>query len=193
MLVEIETPLLSRMTDEDLGAIKALIMKSSSCIWVTAGGFLSGKSPERSLVSGLAKSLMTEQPTFQLSTFDIDPDQESFTRSADLIVQHELDLRDQSADLGDTDLIEKDGIVYISRYVVDEEGNHQFEKRNRPSPVSSLLKPGLDLNFLRVGQIESYYFKQKPTEELALFAGQVLVECRSFSLTKTVRISPQGS
>lgn len=186
MLVETENPLLSGMSNEGLTAIKALIAKASSCIWVTAGGLLNGTAPEQALVSGLAKSIMTEQPTLQISTFDIDTNQESYARSADLILRHELELRDKAADSADTELIERNGVVYISRYIVDEESNDQFARQTKPSSEARPLRPGLSLSFLQVGQVESYYFEGKPAKELTVPSDHVLIESQSFSMTKTV-------
>jgi len=161
LMAELEGALLANMTEEEMYFIKLILKTASSVIWVTRGGLLMGKKPEYSLVFGIAKSIMTEQPTVRISSVDLDPDETNETRSAEMIVQHEVNLRGDHDRVLDTELIEANGMVYISRYCVDAIENQDFTRQLRPSPEQLRLSGNLELNFQQVGQIDSFYLKEK--------------------------------
>lgn len=189
MLAELEGPLLSNMLENEMAAVRSLVKTAFSTLWVTNGGLLTGKQPEQSLLFGIAKSIMTEQPSFQLSSIDLDPDEKNHTRSAKLIVEQELALRNNMSGCLATELVEKDGIVYISRYIVDDVENRSFSRLLNPCPEKLELRGGLALDFLQVGQVDSYYFKQKKSAGMPLQSGQVLLSSRAFSLSRMVCVN----
>lgn len=64
MLAELEDPLLARMTPAEMHAVQRYTQQATTAVWVTNWNVLRGQDPEKSLVFGLAKSIMTEQPSF---------------------------------------------------------------------------------------------------------------------------------
>ncbi|KAI9727214.1 MAG: Type I Iterative PKS [Cirrosporium novae-zelandiae] len=192
MLAELEGPILSRMKDEQMTTLKALIKTVSSAIWVTRGGLLTGKDPEQSLVLGMAKSIVTEQPSFRLSTIDIDPDGTDHVRTANLILQHELAWQKDSEHSLDTALIEKNGMVYISRYITDDIENTNFRRQFKPIPEKQSFKPELSLDFLQVGRLDSFYFKQNLSSDTSLKTGQIIVEPQAYNLRKSEALVLKG-
>ena len=186
MFAELEGPFLSRMSHEEMAAMKHLTLVSASTAWVTNGGILTGSDPEQSLVFGLAKSIMTEQPSFHLSTFDIDPDETNYNRSARALFVHELSLHDKGAEQIDTELVEKNGVIYISRYTTDDIQNASFERQLTPRPETLTLRPGLSLDFTQVGQLQSYYFKETGAQDAIVKPGHVRLDARAFGLEKLV-------
>jgi hypothetical protein len=188
MLAEIEASLFSRMINDEFKAVKHIFSEASSCIWVTTGELLSGRRPEQSLVSGLSKCIMKGRPSFHLSTIDIDIKTQNYSDSASLIIQHELELRNKPKNDLDTVLIENQGVTYISRYIPDHAENIRFNRRDKPHPEILPIQPGLFMDFMHVGQIESYYFREKPTKENTAQANEVLIESRAFSISKPVRL-----
>ncbi|KAH8890708.1 KR domain-containing protein [Thozetella sp. PMI_491] len=75
MLGDLEgSALLSTLTEMDLAAIQSITNSASTLLWVTAGGLLEGKKPEHAIVSGLARSVRSEQVSLDFRTLDLDLD-----------------------------------------------------------------------------------------------------------------------
>ena len=187
MCAELEVPLLSRMTEADMASLQKYTLLASSAVWLTAGGVMTGASPEHSLVFGLSKSIMTEQPSFSLSTFDVDPGERNYARSAESIVEHEIHLHEHPDDHLDTELVEKDGVVHISRYISDDVQNEGFQRQFDAKPLPSTWRPGLELDFTKVGHVGTFFFKEKTEAQGEVPEGHVLVEARAFAVDKEVR------
>lgn len=187
MCAELEAPLLSRMTETDMTSSQTFTLLASSAVWLTAGGIMTGVSPEHSLVFGLSKSIMTEQPSFALLTYDIDPTEQNYARSAETIVDHEMRLYENPHEQLDTELVEKDGVVHISRYITDHVRNEGFQRQFDVSPLPSKWKPGLELDFTKVGRVGTFFFKEKEKLQAEVPVGHVNLECKAFAVDKKVR------
>ncbi|KAH0050228.1 ketoacyl-synt-domain-containing protein, partial [Aureobasidium melanogenum] len=161
MLTELEGPMLIRMTSEEMGVIKTLFELASSVMWVTPSGLLRGKKPEYSLFPGIIKSITKAQPCIRLSNIDIDPDELDATVSARQILQHEIRLSKDDDHSLDDQLIISNGLVYASRYVLDEHANHDFTRQLKPDPQLYHIKDNLELAFQQVGRTESFFFTEK--------------------------------
>ena len=183
---ELEDPLLSRMTETDMKSLQNFTLLASSAVWLTAGGIMTGARPEHSLVFGLSKSIMTEQPSFALSTYDIDPTERNFARSAKTIVDHEIRLYENPEEQLDTELVEKDGVVYISRYITDDVQNEGFQRQFDVTPLPSKWRPGLELDFTKVGQVGTFFFKEKSKAQAEVPKGHVTLDCKAFAVDKKV-------
>ena len=73
MLSDLEaSALLPTLTETELVAIQSITNSASSLLWVTAGGLLEGKKPEHAMVSGLARSVRSEQVSLDFRTLDLD-------------------------------------------------------------------------------------------------------------------------
>lgn len=188
MTAELECSLILEMDNDELAALQYLVKNVSSAIWVTNAGLLDGTYPKKSLASGLAKTLMTEQPSFRLSCFDIEPQGTNLTRSAALILDQELHLRDDTDSDIEMNLVEKDGLVYISRFAADDIENAELERRINPPVEKGDFLPGMELDFEQVGHIDSFYYKHKEDSEarLALQPDQVLLESQVYCLSAIV-------
>ena len=187
MCAELEAPLLSRLTEADMKSLQMYTLLASSALWLTAGGVMTGASPEQSLVFGLSKSIMREQPSFTLSTFDVDPGERNHVRSAELIVEHEIHLHEHPDDQLDTELVEKDGVVHISRYIPDDVQNESFRRQFDAKPLPATWRADLVLDFTKVGHVETFFFKEKTEAHVEVPEGHVLLEARAFAVDKEVR------
>ena len=193
MLAELEGALLVKMNLGEMDAVKALFKTASSAVWVTCGGLLEGKRPEHSLIFGIAKSIMTEQPSIQISSIDVDPAETDHVRTAELIVSHELNLRHDQERVLDTELIEHDGTVYISRYIVDPVENADFARQLKPAPEPGSLRERLELTFEHVGQTDSFFFQQQPARSCVLASHDVSLVPSSYNLGRKEGAALQGS
>ncbi|KAF2837925.1 hypothetical protein M501DRAFT_977330 [Patellaria atrata CBS 101060] len=190
MLVELETALLARMNEYEMKATQEYMELASTSVWVTNGGVLQGEDPEKALIFGIAKSVMVEQPSFHVSSFDLEHAIPDLERSAKLIIEHEIRFFENPDSDLDTELVEKDGIVYISRYHTDDLENLQFERSSYINPEILPLQPSLHLDFKKVGQIDSFYFKE--SEKSPLGANEVLVESTAFAFDKSLSGTMKG-
>jgi hypothetical protein len=191
MLAELEGPVLSRMTDIAMSAIQNLVKKAASVIWITNGGLLSGINPKLSLIFGFANVVMIEQPSIRISTIDFHPDDTDDARSASLIIQQEIALRNDKDNLLDNNIIMNNGIPYICRYVLDDIENTCFSRQLQPVLQKDKFKPGLSLDFHQVGDIESFFFKPTALGEVVLETTQVLLEPKQYSLSRKASSSSQ--
>ncbi|KAH8589480.1 hypothetical protein B0O99DRAFT_692539 [Bisporella sp. PMI_857] len=195
---ELERSVLTELSSETLVAMQYLVKNVSLAIWITNGGILDGINPEKSLASGFAKTLMTEQPSFRLSCFDVDPSETNFVRSATNILDHYHRLTTGADPDAEANLAESNGVVYISRLIPDEVENLTFERVVNPPIEPQPLDDGLELDFTRVGHAESFYFRRKEVNlgEQCLMPNEVLLEPSLYSLNAneaSVLVGQQGS
>lgn len=187
MLVELEEPLLSRMSELDMDTMRRYTQLASSSIWVTNSNVLAGHEPEKALVFGIAKSVMTEQPSFRLGSIDIDDSTQNLTHAAQLVASMEQRFYRNNGPMN-TELVEKDGIVYISRYIGDDQGNAEFAQKWKPASVVEPLRDDLSLAFEKIGRLESFYFKHKSGSSKDLSAKELIVKPRAFAFDNAVSI-----
>ncbi|EQL00680.1 Beta-ketoacyl synthase [Ophiocordyceps sinensis CO18] len=183
MLAELEGPLLSRMSEAEMAAMRAYTQLASTAVWVTNGDVLAGREPEKTLVFGISKSIMTEQPSFHLASIDIDPDA-ALASSARLVVDMEAEFRRNPHDMN-TELVEKGGVVYSSRYMADDDGNAAFARSWMPPTERLPIRGNLSMGFDRVGRLDSFHFEDVSGAETALGETDVLVEARAFAFDQT--------
>ncbi|KAH8807730.1 fatty acid synthase [Xylogone sp. PMI_703] len=182
---EINDPLLYQMGEDELVAIHYLFKQMSTAVWITNGGLLDGFEPAKSLASGFAKILMNEQPSFRISCFDVEPQGKDLARSATFIVDQHVRLQEEKASEVEMHLVEKDGLVYISRFLPDGIENEAFERKiNPPVEIGKFHpSPSLELDFQHVGKIDSFYYKWKNKDETNLGPEDVLVAPLAYSLS----------
>lgn len=158
-LLEAEDALLSGISDEQMSLLKVITDNSSILLWVTAGDVLNGRRPEFSLVSGLSRALMLEQPSLRFLTFDVDDIHRDTCRTAQNIVRVLSMINNR---LSDSEYVENKGVVNISRFLPDNDLNALFRQKQGSETLMATLgsvKP-IQLAITRPGQFDSIYFKQ---------------------------------
>lgn len=192
LVAELEVALLTNLDRNILAGLQSLTKLASTILWVTNAGVMEGNFPEKTLAAGLAKSLMAEQPSLRLCCFDIEPSEIELPRSALLILEESLCLSrdmERSADV-ELHLAGKNGIVYISRFITDNRENTKFDETLQPPILKGRLSPRLALDFLKVGQIDSFYYKEKEKQGSSNLApDQVVLHPRMYALTSLVRVT----
>ena len=180
MLVELNQPLLSDISTEELKSLRTLFERSSSIVWVA-----SDQDPELSLIQGMTHVIMTEYPHLQLSTVSLEAGGD-LTCAADLILRHEKTL--QAAGSVEHHIAQRDSIGCLTRYVLDGEANMDDLSQTRPVIVNRQYEPGLCLDMLHVGSVGSYFFRPTCGLQKADHAdgGSMAVSPRLYGLTKQV-------
>lgn len=67
-----EAPLLSEITSEGWEYLKRIILQASNTTWVTRGATVNSESPFANLMTGMARSIRSENPQLALTTLDMD-------------------------------------------------------------------------------------------------------------------------
>jgi hypothetical protein len=188
MLAELEKPLLFEINQDQLVGLQALFKRAHSLTWITSGGLLKGQSPECSLIFGMSKAIRTEHPTLKLHTIDLSSEDLSDERTASFILQREISMQQDEADNLDISLVIDGGRRYAPRYMVDQVANTELERLTTTTPVEGAFVPGLSLDMRHVGQIGSFYFKERSNQFISTEVDHVVISSRAYSLS--TRVSP---
>lgn len=70
-MVEIKEPLLSKMESKEFEAMKSLVLRSKSLLWVTMGGVMTGERPAMNMASGFARTMRHETDSPNFVTLDL--------------------------------------------------------------------------------------------------------------------------
>ncbi|KAF3095918.1 hypothetical protein TWF569_001295 [Orbilia oligospora] len=177
-LVEVQSTVLGNTTECELNIIKTLTNQASSLIWVTNGNLLKGERPDHSLAFGLARAVMTEQPSLRFFAYDIDNINTEPSKSARNIVSL---IKRTSPGLADFEFIEKEGTVHVSRFMPDNSLNRAFRQNQEAEtvkmPLAVVQKAHAQLSIKNPGNFNTLFFNQIHLPELKPHEVQISVKC----------------
>lgn len=153
------------MNDQEMAQLKVITDNATELIWVTSGGVLKGQTPEISLVSGLSRAIMLEQPSLRFYTFDID-DVESNMEQASRNI---LSIFQQPQEyLHDFEFVQEQGVVHVSRFIADDDLNSRFRQKVGGQAVLKTLEEASParLHIEKVGLFDTIYFQQEDSTPL---------------------------
>lgn len=184
--VELSRPILSTLTDSESINVKAMTDSATNLIWLTGGDNMNGGNPDMSLVSGLSRALMLEQPSLRFFTFDVDKPDVNF----DLSVQNVVTLVEEAhgIEVPDFETVQHEGLLHISRFVPEENLNATFRQKQNNQVISRPLgqcKPSC-LTIQRIGQFDTLAFTETVAVSGEMNADHVEVEIKSIGLTAKV-------
>ncbi|KAF2963728.1 hypothetical protein GQX73_g9837 [Xylaria multiplex] len=140
-------------------------------IVITSCGIVKGRNPDASIVSGLLRTIGTENPASRFVTIDIDDDnidvdQRGLVR---FIVDKHLELPNLSPDqTEDREFSWHDGCIWVSRVMPDAQLSRQLDALSLPAERSRLLpldsQGPIRAEFETPGILSSLYFR--PYNEL---------------------------
>ncbi|TGJ83752.1 hypothetical protein E0Z10_g5010 [Xylaria hypoxylon] len=164
-LCEAKKPLLSTISDADMDKVKLMTDRAASLVWVTNGNTLQGGCPDYALVSGLARSLVLEQPSLHFNTFDVDEPE----IDPEITARHLIATLNQWGSAVDREFVQQNGAVRVSRYVPDAGINSLFRAKQGLEMATLALKDAglVRLGIESVGQFDTLYFKQLTLPELS--------------------------
>ncbi len=188
MLADFEGPLLFTLTDEEFNALKNIIAKASSLLWVSTGATLEGKKPEYAMVAGLARAVTAEQASLDFRTLDIDTESvnpEQITRSIARVAQLQVN---KSEELPEREFCVSKGKTYISRLIRNEDLNDIYTSYEKAQPERFVPKSHISGKILK-GKVVF----QHVDPIAAIQPGYVEVEVQSCGLTKEGVLAITGS
>lgn len=186
--VELNKPILSTLTDSESISVKVMTDNATNLIWLTGGDNMNGGNPDMSLVSGLSRALMLEQPSLRFFTLDIEKPEVNL----DLSVQNVLTLVEEahSIEVPDFETVQHEGLLHISRFVPEEAMNATFRQKQNDEVISQPLgqsKPSC-LTIQSIGQFDTLAFTKTVAVSGELKADHVEVEIKSVGLNAKVSL-----
>jgi NADPH:quinone reductase-like Zn-dependent oxidoreductase len=163
ILIELEAPVLFDMSETVLQGLQQLVQLSKFAVWVTNSGTIYGKIPEKSLVMGFVRSATIEEPSFRVCTIDLDPEtlDMSLERAATLVCNAEIGFSSSPDTTSDYNFVEKDGILHISRNIIDEDENRAFRLLNAQETKLESCPSQSSAQMHRIGDPRTIYWDSK--------------------------------
>lgn len=153
---------LGQIDEVEFLQIKAVIRHAASIFWLVFGDQLNGVSPRSAITFGLVRMLTTEMPETRHSVLSFDAKSYSCLRTS--LVDHIVDRESRlyNGDL-DRELALREGVIYISRLVFDQELNDRYRHLHESYEEPSLREVGhhgpILAAFSAPGLISSIYFR----------------------------------
>ncbi|KAL6855655.1 polyketide synthase [Trichoderma novae-zelandiae] len=183
-LLEMEHEFLATMSSEDMDRFRKITDNAGGLLWLTGANMLSAPHPDLTLSSGLSRALMLEQPALRYTILDVGADI-SKPNCTDSICNSVTAALTSRYDTDDKEFIQKDGVLYISRFAPDVDLNALF--RQRMTPDSMKLVPLAEvgpakLSIGQVGMTDTIHFQQVSERKTTPPAGFVDVDLRAVGL-----------
>ncbi|KAJ9366241.1 hypothetical protein DTO282E5_9065 [Paecilomyces variotii] len=184
-LLEIETPFLPTMTQEEMELLRRITDTAITLIWLSGASTLNGTSPDLTLANGLSRALMLEQPALRFVTLDIGSLSAEEDAHPTVCTQVEKTCFEEDV-VGDKEFVLHDSLLHVSRFVPDPILNGLFQQREGQEVEMMTLQNATPahLAIKRVGITDTIYFQQEaePLTQSSLPAGYVDVDIKAVSL-----------
>ena len=177
VLVEVEKPMVSSIDAPQMQQLQVLFKRASAITWVTGG-----RDPRMALMRGMMKSLRFETPGLDLRTIHVDAETCDMNQAATLVLETVKygHTQSQSEELS---TVIQDGRIWICRYTIDEDRNMLDLARSRGIITKARFEEGLQLDFRRIGYLDTFFFRQVSTHH-PLGPGCVRVKPLGFALSR---------
>ncbi|MCJ1246453.1 hypothetical protein MMC30_003660 [Trapelia coarctata] len=180
--IELQDPILLDPTPDQVNSIKAMTDNASLLVWITGGGLLRAKRPSFSLVLGLARSLMLEQPSLKMFVVDLDEVNTGLAISRDNIMA--VLSQAMHSMKPEFEYLQHEGILYSSRFIPDESMSKRFRQGQNAETVSMSLKDAerCQLGIKRTGHLDTLHFDQRIEKQAPLQPDHVEVQVQVVGL-----------
>jgi NADPH:quinone reductase-like Zn-dependent oxidoreductase len=140
-LLEIEHEFLATMDQRDMDLLRRITNEVTTLLWITGADMLGqGPNPSLTLSSGLSRAIMLEQPSLSFVVLDVgesidanaiksEPEALSTCRNIAKLVRAASEPYHGDNRASDKEYIQKDRLLYISRFCPDFEQNSLFRRR----------------------------------------------------------------
>lgn len=169
-MTDLEPEVLVDGTEAKFLALKSIINRASSLLWVTTRGMLRGSNPRAAVATGLIRMLITEDPTSRYGIFHLELGTDASNPSlAASVARREMLI--SGGDL-DREVAVYNGIEYISRLLPDESLSEHYRNLHcLPSNADQVHLTATDTpieaDFANPGQLSSLHSRQKfPLDDL---------------------------
>ena len=187
-VLEVEKPFLSTLTDVESDKLKIITNFALNIVWVTCGGLLKQSIPDFALVSGVARTVMLEQPALSFYTIDMETTDIASSSSAHNCIAV---LSQPSNIVKDYEFIQHNGLLHVSRFVPDDHINQLFRQDITEEVLIEAKPYRLVLNDLRGshGTLPEIHFKNEEHLDEIVKPGLVKVDIKAIGLNREVLMS----
>ncbi|KAI1468109.1 putative polyketide synthase [Daldinia caldariorum] len=179
---------LTNVSTEDWDALKNLIFTSQSATYVTRGGTINSENPQSNLITGLSRTIRSENPTIALSTLDLDPNVPINTDDtiAEVVKVFTALTNSKGLERQDWEVAIRDSVPIIQRVVLEKGLNDLIKTLHtvpqpEPAPFKQDGRP-LVLQIGSPGRLDTLRFADDLTALEPLSSHEVEIEVRSAGL-----------
>ena len=193
-MVEIEEPLLANMESTTFEAMKGLVLRSKSLLWVTMGDVITGESPAANMANGFACTMRYETDSPNFATLDLGSVSQlnqnaNYNEYADAVgsVAHLL-CEEPAGPIFEREFAYHGGHLYVPRVSPIEEMNDWLNgpgEKLRPE-ILRLDQIGCPIQVCRKteGDVEDLYCKEDPITIDPIAHNHVQIDVKVSALNK---------
>ncbi|THC94688.1 hypothetical protein EYZ11_005833 [Aspergillus tanneri] len=201
ILLEIITPFLASCTALDFQRLKNLFSEARRILWVTRGAAVEATDPKMAIITGLARSLRSEDKTLEMITLDLDPlarcSPEDMAQHIHSVLEGMyLQPSDEGASLHEHEYAIRNNKILIPRIMEDaplEEYVRNRSFNNEPQRAElQQFNRSLQLEVGTPGLLETLRWVESPTHSRKPLPNEVRVEMEVFALNFRDIMSAMG-
>lgn len=132
-LIELETPFLANMSSDDYTALKLMIATAKGVLWITQGCGEKGCKPEMGLVTGLGRTLISENSDTRFVELALETESSIRQMVGQILKVYTGDLASDHG-ISESEYMEKDGKLCVGRLVRDQHLNREISAKYRMQP-----------------------------------------------------------
>lgn len=136
-IAEMSEPILSGLAEEGFLALRKMLTSAKGVLWITTGGTMECGRPEAAMVTGLMRTLRSENAGIRYVTLDLDTAREPYTTETagtiSKIFEATFDSEHESVNV-DLEYTERNGQIFIPR-VLPDPGANKALLQNSDHPV----------------------------------------------------------
>jgi NADPH:quinone reductase-like Zn-dependent oxidoreductase len=190
VIAELYEPTLAHLSEEDFSNLRKLLTTAKGVLWVTQGGTIDCSTPNAAMVTGLMRTLRTENTGIRYATLDLEAASASpYTAEAastiSKIVEATFNSTIEPANI-DLEYSERAGQIYVPRVLPDPGANKALLETNGEPAVEdqSFYQEGRPLRMEAgtAGLLDTLRFVDDLERDEPLPADFVEVEPKAFGL-----------
>ncbi|TVY51056.1 Fumagillin dodecapentaenoate synthase [Lachnellula cervina] len=179
VLDELSSSTMDRLDEKSWALLQELVQKETKILWVTTGAQLEVTEPTKAAINGFFRVLRAEEPLLNLMTLDVGQATGPATAAA-IDACLELINKPKPKQQVDSEFVERDGILYISR-LIPEENLTQYQNDDLSSLKTEVVdlhasQTPIRLRTERLGNIDSIHYGEISPVPLVLGRGCLEVE-----------------
>ena len=179
-----ESPILTTTSDVQLEQIKRLF-QAQGIMWVTADATVTPNGPSMAMISGLARSLRSENTATKVAVLHYGKDGENLVDSLGKVYR-KVFLNDTPDEELDYEYMEREGILYVPRLYEDDKVEDIVVKHGRlPTPETQpFLQPNraLTLKHDGTGMVSGLYFEDQMATATTLVNEKIRIEIKAMGV-----------
>ncbi|GAW19307.1 hypothetical protein ANO14919_087930 [Xylariales sp. No.14919] len=160
--LEIEHVFFATINQEELSMLHTLTNGVKDIVWLTGANMMGAPNPDLTLVQGLSRALIVEQPSLRFAVVDIGSHETISSGLSDYCEAIISVLKSFEND--DKEFVLSNGLLHVSRFEPDTETNSIFhrrvsrERRKEKVPISAAQPSRLSIG--KPGLTDTIYFQQ---------------------------------